>query len=516
MSTRRAVAALFLALLAPALLPAQAVEEVDRAVAEVGRFVLRRVPDRDGVRVAVLPFLSDRDGRVLLGDRLRGELELYLAAALGRARTAASVEGENTYTVSGELQAYPTVVRLLCRVYAPDGSLVAGTRVDLRASPELSAMLVSPPAEIHPPLPGPSGPPPPGPPSAGPTAGAASVPDAFEPDDQPGFEVEVPPEGTNGTPYRRHLAPGDIDRFRFYSSGLGPVVLEARAAVDLQMLLYREGQNLPFEVAGARSGDTLRLERMLSEGYYIVELLAFDVNIQGPYSLALALGGPAGAGGTDDGFEPDDAPEQAAPLSGDTRQQRFLLPGDADWVELVGSGPGFYVLQTTGERVDTRITAFTDGSRELLADENSGEGANAFVALFLGVRRIFARIDAADPEQGGPYGLSFARVEPRTVYAEAGPQTLQVGAVPEVLQLRVFQSGRYLLAASGGPSGAGALLGVFSLPAMRAVRPGDPGGLHNLSAGDYLLLVTAAEPGLLRLCLAPESQAAACRARLAE
>jgi hypothetical protein len=527
-------AAVGLVVLCAAPLHSQALEEVDRAVSELGRFVLRFVPDRQGLKVAVLPFVSDRDGRVLLGDRLRGELELFLAAELAQTRAAPQAGGENTYTVSGELQVYPTVIRLLCRVHDPGGSLVGGTRVDLRSSPELAALLVSPSGDLRPPsgdlrppsgdlrpapagLTSPSGQlrAPAGSPGAPDGSGRPNAePDPFEPDDQPGFEVEVPPEGTASSPYARYLAPGDIDRFRFYVSREGPVTLEVRTAVDLQLLLYREGESLPFEVAAGRRGDSLRVERTLAEGYYIVELLAFDVNIQGQYSLSLALSGTA-----DDSFEPDNAPEQAAVLAPDTRQERVLRPGDTDWVELAADKPGFYALYTTGDKVDTAITLFADNNRELLADEGSGGGLNAFVALFLGVRRTYARISATDPRQGGPYRLVFERVEPRQVYPDASQQTIELGSKPEVLQLRVFQSGRYLVAARNAGAGAGAGapgVKVFSLPAMRLVKPSDTEALCSLSAGDYLVLISGERSGVIRLCVASESQAEVCRQRLAE
>lgn len=518
MRARRLVwaASLACALVGGAQSHAQAVEEIDRAVAELGRFVLRHVPDRSGSSVAVLPILSDRDGRVLLGDRLRGELELYLAAELSRTRTAQDAEGPRTYAVKTDLQVYPSVIRLQCRVYGPGGDLEGATRVDLPPTAELLGLLVSPPGDLVSPsgdLVSPSGD------LVSPPGADAPGLDPYEPDEAPGFEAELSPPGAEGALYRRYLSPGDVDRFRLYKSDELPASLEVRSELDLQVLLYREGESLPFEVASSGRGGSLRLQLTGAEGYYIVELLAIDMNVQGPYTVELSQ-----AAAADDGYEPDPSPEQGALLAPDSRQQRVLLPGDADWVRLPDGEPGFYALYVEDSEIEVRLAVHDANQRELLADE----GADAFVGLFLGVRPTYARIGAVDPRRGGAYTLALERLSPRQVYADASAQSLPASARPEVLQLRIFQAGRYLVAgrAIGAPAAApGPSLRLFSLPAMRSVQPLGEGDLYALAAGDYLLLAAGSRsslpplrraPAALRLCVAPEAQADACRQRLAE
>ena len=48
------------------------------------RALLESIPDTADQNLTILPFLSDEYGRVTLGDRLKSELELYLAAKYKR------------------------------------------------------------------------------------------------------------------------------------------------------------------------------------------------------------------------------------------------------------------------------------------------------------------------------------------------------------------------------------------------------------------------------------------------
>ena len=61
-------------------LSADTLQDIDRAVAELGNFLLGAIPDVENHNLTILPFLSDEYGKVTLGDRLKSELELYLAA----------------------------------------------------------------------------------------------------------------------------------------------------------------------------------------------------------------------------------------------------------------------------------------------------------------------------------------------------------------------------------------------------------------------------------------------------
>jgi hypothetical protein len=504
-------AAVLLAGLHP--LPADTLQDIDEAVAQLGAFVRRTVPDQEGVNIAVLPFSSDKLGRILLGDRIRSELELNLAASYSRTRVVNRPEGQSTYSVEGEVQAYPGTVRIICRVTRPDGSLGGGSRADIPASPELESLLQPVPvgrSSRPPERAGDQGL------QEGPDGLGRGIPtpedDPFEPDDVQGFELQVP-EGEIRI-YTRAITPGDIDRFRFFVPDEMTVVLEAQTTIDVQLLLFRDGENVPFEVGGSRGDEALRLAVNLTEGYYIVEVLAYDFNVIGPYSLAIDL-----TGRSNDGYEPDDLQENARQIFPGERQERALLPGDEDWVELSFTVPGFYAVHTEGLQTDTRIEVYEEGGRTVAADDDSGVATNAYVGLFLGVRRAYARITGKGNLDTGSYLLVFEKIAPLQVYSAAQAQSFPVQAQPTLLQLRILQSGRYLVQAvpdsrpAAERTGSEALM-LFALPAMRKLAGQE--SLFALSSGDYLISVSLDEYGAdsFALCVVPEAQAETCRRSL--
>jgi len=323
------------------------------------------------------------------------------------------------------------------------------------------------------------------------------VEDPFEPDDAQGFEVQVPSFGTQS--FGRFISRGDIDRFRFYKSGRGTVVLEAQTDFDLQLLLFREGENIPFQVSGSEMSANVRLETMLEEGYYIVELLAYDFSVQGPYVFTVDL-----TGRSNDGFEPDNRFEDAKAIYPDSLQDRALLSGDQDWVELSFTVPGFYAVYTTGQEMDTRITLYTDQKREILKDDNSGTMDNAFIPLFLGTRRTYAQITGAG--SAGAYSLAFEKIDPAQIYPASGIEEVELRGNPLSFQLRIIQSGRYLVRAAGGRASVSAEL--FNLPSMRPILGAD--SLYSLSAGDYLLILKSDRAQRIRYCIAPEAAGEEC------
>ncbi len=482
-------AILLLLVISAACISADALEDIDRAVSELGDFLLRTIPDTSGQNLTILPFLSDEHGRVTLGDRLKSELELFLAAEYKRLRIISQPQGGNTYTISGELQSYPSRVRVICRVTKPDGSLGGGKRVDIPSSPELLSLL-EPTSFTQPDI---------GEGMQSPDGDFADqeVEDPFEPDDAQGFEVQVPSFGTQS--FGRFISRGDIDRFRFYKSGRGTVVLEAQTDFDLQLLLFREGENIPFQVSGSEMSANVRLETMLEEGYYIVELLAYDFSVQGPYVFTVDL-----TGRSNDGFEPDNRFEDAKAIYPDSLQDRALLSGDQDWVELSFTVPGFYAVYTTGQEMDTRITLYTDQKREILKDDNSGTMDNAFIPLFLGTRRTYAQITGAG--SAGAYSLAFEKIDPAQIYPASGIEEVELRGNPLSFQLRIIQSGRYLVRAAGGRASVSAEL--FNLPSMRPILGAD--SLYSLSAGDYLLILKSDRAQRIRYCIAPEAAGEEC------
>lgn len=473
-------------------LGADTLQDVDRAVSALGDFLLQTVPDEAESSMTILPFLSDEYGRVTLGDRLRDELELYLAAEYRRLRIIPQPEGGMTYTVAGELQSYPGKVRVICRITNPDGSLGGGTRIDMPSSAELLSLLE--PSRLprrdsqrEEPI-------------SAEQWGTREVEDPFEPDDAPGFELQVPSFGVQS--FGRVITPGDVDRYRFYKSGTGTVVLEAVTDIDLQLLLFREGENIPIEVSGNESAANVRIETSLGEGYYVVELLAYDFGIQGPYTFTVDL-----TGHSNDGFEPDNRYENAGVIYQGEPQQRVLLSGDEDWVELSFTVPGFYAVYTTGVQMKTRIEVYADPDRLLLADERGGEQGNASLVLFMGTRRLHARLSG---EGTGSYTLAFEKIEPPQIFPSSGIEKIEAGEDPLAFQLRIIQSGRYIIRYRGDGGGVSSVSGqLFSLPAMRPAAVSEDSSSF-LSAGDYLFVLRSDSVQPIRFCIAREEEGRAC------
>jgi hypothetical protein len=471
------LAALLAALLLLTCAAAQAdgPEEIDRAVQQISTFVQRNLPDREGDALVILPFLSDQGGRVLLGERLAGELELALSKAYRRLRLGAG--SGRIFTLMGQLEPYASRLRLLCRLLSPEGEQLAVGRAELRMNAELEALLAPPAGDdytgrgLH---------------VMGQEDSLARDLDPLEPDDAEGAEVQLV---GGGAPLERYLSPGDIDRFRFYVAQAQPMRLEVQTALDSQLVLYREGERVPFEVRGNPSGTSILFEASLAPGYYVAELLAFSPEVQGPYTIHLA------AAQSPDLFEPDDTPAEARPLAAGTSQERTLAAGDPDWVELTEAPPGFYALFTDGLEADTSLTLFRDGRVPVMADEDGGPQANAFLAFFLGPGRWLARVEGRPPLAEGRYTLRFQPLAPEKIAPAQAPRQVILGDRPTVLQLRVLAAGRYQVRCPG------AAVELYSLPDLRSL-PAD--GPSELASGDYLLLLKGPEGQAASLTVAEE------------
>ncbi len=462
-------------------LMASALDDIDRAVESLGSFVTRSIPDRAAQTITVTPFLSDKSGRILLGERLKSELELYLAGNFKNTHIVDQPEGFNNYTLKGEIQVYSEKIRIIVKIIKPDGSLGGGSKIDLQSTPELKALLYT---------------------SLGP-AGIIFKPgeDPYEPDDLAGYEVMV--EEGDVSRFERFLNPGDIDRFRFYIPLQSTVFLETITPLETQLLIYREGETIPFLVYDNEAGSgSLRVETRLEEGYYIVEVLAYDFNIEGAYTLVINLADRA-----KDEFEPDDSIEEASAIRPGSRQERSLLSGDIDWVELSYRLPGFYTIYTIGSQIDTIISLYLDEYREILSDDDSGELFNSHMGLFLGTRRIFSRISSKDLKDSGSYTLIFEELKPLQIYPNGIVHKFAGQEQPYYLKLRILQSGNYVIMKSGQINPVS--IEIYSLPNM-IPEESPTGSLFFLSTGDYLITLKGREEETIRLCVAPEAEAGNC------
>ena len=226
---------------------------------------------------------------------------------------------------------------------------------------------------------------------------------------------------------------------------------------------------------------TGRLETALEPGRYAVEVAAAEPGWSGGYELLLSQ-----VEGADDRWEPDGEPAGAGVLAEGWSQERVLRPGDRDWVELRGHGPGFFLLATRGAEADTRLAVVGERGEELLAGDNGGPLRGARLSVFLGPGRVLARVEGADRLTAGRYALSLERFEPARLAPDAVPLELDPRAPPALL-LRIDRPGIYRVVAPGGTQAGPE---VYTLPGMCRVEPREPGAFL-LDRGDHLLRIGA-------------------------
>ena len=448
---------LLLALLPAGPLSAQEavgpLRRIDEAAESFAAYLVHRFPGPETPLPPAPPFLGPRGERSLLGERLQAALQGLLAA-----RPAGEAE-----RLAGEVRLLPDRVRLLLRLRAPDGSLREGARVDLALDAPLRALLAPPPG---------AGPPP------------APPADPFEPDDGVAAAIGADAIGADAgvrrsVSWSRQLTAGDVDRFRFEALQPLTAILEVSSAFPVRLSLRRGAGRSPVL---ERTG---RFQTALEPGRYSLEVSAAEAGGSGAYELLLSL-----VEGADDRWEPDGEPAGAGLLEEGRPQERVLRPGDRDWVELRGHGPGFFLLATRGAEADTRLTLIGEEGEELLADDNGGPLRAARLPLFLGPRRVLACVEGADRLTTGRYGLSLERFEPALLLPGAGPAA-PGRAGPAVFRLRIERPGGYRVSVPGGPPPA---VGILALPGMRGVEPRAPGEFV-LERGEYLLRIGPGKAG---------------------
>ena len=450
---------------------ADALAEIDRAVQEVLASVEDRVPDEESVTLSVGAFLSDRSGENLLGQRIKASIELALATTFLKTRITPAGTGDRHFAISGTIQPFQNTIRLIVRIVRDDDSLVGGTIVDIESDAELASLLL--PASLL----------------SAPVAERDTVPprieDPYEPDDNPGFEIEVP-DGSVST-FERTITLGDTDRFIFHIEETKSLVVQTFTAIDTRVSLYYEGEAEPFAVNDDANDDgASRLEIELSAGVYVAEVTGYDQLTAGPYRILVNLSGLVG-----DEYEPDDSIAQAGMIFPGELQQRVLEPQGEDWVSLQAGVPGFYEVYTEGETIETVLSVRNvETGQEVLRDDGSGRHAGAYVGLYIGTTALVAQISAADPSDPGPYALVFNELELERISPDGARHDIELAETPRYLVLRVLQPGQYTLAIADPTSFPE--VSLYNLPNMHREQwehvdtvKGTWSGF--LNPGDYLL-----------------------------
>ena len=445
--------------------PAATLDVIDTAAEEFGRFITGKVADTEGNSISINPFLSDRSGQTLLGERIKSSLELYLALHYQETRVLNSPEGHNHYTVTGEIMSFLSQVRILVKIYNPDGSLAGGVKYDMKIDTELEQLLV--PQEDR--------------------KSFQSTPDPYEPDDLPGFEVQV--EEKKLSIFARFLTPGDIDRFLFYLPLPGNTQIEAVAETDLQLLLFHDGEEIPFIVQQSS------IDEHLPAGIYILEIAAYDFELKTDYQLLINL---AAIG--DDSYEPDDTLEEATEIFSDSSQERIIAAGNCDWIELKSSLPGFYLLSVENSDIQLRLALFNNREQEIINNYSYADYEQNVIAAFLGTRKLFAMISAQDPDEAAAYTLILNNIEPMQIHPNGNKIFLKSQYGSHYLKLRILQQGIYRIRAESKRYPV--ITRVYNLPNMQSIEP-NTATAYPLTPGDYLIMLSVKDRESIQISVNP-------------
>lgn len=448
----RVILPLIIFLMVVLMVPASSLDDIDSAAENFGSFISGKVADVDGYSISINPFLSDKSGQTLLGERIKSALELYLSLQYQETRILNAPAGYNHYTVTGEIMSFLSQVRILMKIYNPDGSLAGGSRYDMKIDTELEQLLLS----------------------RGRESNIRNTQDSYEPDDLPGFEVQV--EENKLSIFARYLIPGDIDRFLFYLPFSGNIILETVAETDLQLLLFHEGAEIPFLAQPAR------IEEYLPPGVYILEVSAYDYDLEESYKLLINLSALS-----DDGYEPDGTPEEAAEIFSGRDQERIIAAGNRDWIELKSSLPGFYLLSVENNDIRFKMAIFNSRGQEIMSNYSyAGHDQNA-LPVFLGTRRLFAMISAEYPNETAAYKLKLENIEPIQIYPNGNKIALESQNNAHYLKLRVLQKGVYRIREES--ERCTVIIRVYNLPGMEMIEQTTTGA-HSLTPGDYLIALS--------------------------
>ena len=487
-----------------------AVEAIDFVALRSVDFLLEQLPDTSGAALWLAPVLTDSGAATRLGHRLQSALHLMLLDQYRRTTVhavatlspypgaTAPADGWHPAAALGsgsalalEIQPFRGTIRFVLRLLRA-GELRAGELIDVAAFPELYELLDNPAARPDEPR----------------FAGDATVPavppavDPYEPDDEPGFEVVM--DLTVRADLDRVLGRGDRDRFAFMVSESTLVLVETMTELDIQLLLYRERERVPFAASGSAPADGgARLELSLTAGWYVAEVVGFSDETTGEYRIVIGHGGP--------GREPSALPRAPLPttITPDQGQTRYTSGGE-DWLELQVPAPGFYLLEARSFGEPLSLSLYHDRAAPPVvaarpvptgsglvqhAESAVGRGDDA-VALFADRRTVHARI-ATVTRQEAAYHLLFRPLSPPRRFADAAPFALEVVHGAAYHTLRIFGAGTY--AATIRDRVEGLNLRIFGVPEMELITArADGAGKGNtefdLAAGDYLVELVVPEP----------------------
>ena len=446
-------------------------KEIDRAVNRIDAYITTTIQDKEGFSISIEPFLSDseKNGEAgILGQRISSLLELNLVSVYKHTIITHSLDANSMFTVSGEIQPYENKVRVVIRIIKSDGSLAGGMHTDIELTPEINALISA---------------------SSSLNKGAEQPPpmeDQFEPDDNPGFEVEVQPEGKST--FERNLTFQDIDRFIFQLTDKKTVQISALTDIDIKILIFKEGDDFPIasntDSTGIKSSP---INISLDAGIYIVEISGFTPYITGQYKFEINF-----TESTTIFNEGLNTESKLAIIKPGESQKRSIPANGTDWITPQSAIPGFYSLILKSSKTGLILVVYNDKNAKLLFKETVDSPDKPIIAgLFLGIEPFKAGVKAVSAA-GEPlyYSATLKKLKVVKIYPDGVRHKLNSEGFPSFILLRIITSGKYTFEFRE----LGTDTKVFALPGMVTLR-----GIYknsnplkatfSLDSGDYLIRI---------------------------
>lgn len=204
----------------------------------------------------------------------------------------------------------------------------------------------------------------------------------------------------------------DYDYFRIELdsdlSGDRALVVQTYGDLDLTMTLLDEYENevVTNDDSGSDGNPQVMIPG-LERGVYYAVVYPYDGENRGSYSIRAYY-----MDVVRDDYENDDTMEEAGDIevNGSAQVHTFMPAGEEDWVRIVISEPGEYIMKTTGP-LDTYLSLYDRNGEFLYEDDDSGNDNNALISETLEKGTYYLQVTQyeGDGNIDDSYGLSVRR-----------------------------------------------------------------------------------------------------------
>ncbi len=472
----------FLLLIAGGKINADSLLTIDSIVQKLGTYITNKIPDTKGNIISIDTFSVDFGEDIPLGKRIKNLLELYLVNKYNNTEIKDGYTGPQVYQVRGDIQLYNEKIRILIRIFNSDETLIGGTYVDVDKTPLLKS-IVSP---I---------------PSEGESPSQTQVrEDPFEPDDNPGFEVELSTNETNI--FERSLVINDIDRFIFQLKKTKTLNLTIKTSINLQALLFKDDENYPIAASEeSEDGTGVYLDIQLNPGVYIIVIQGVIPGVEGNYKLTASFSSVEGNINKKAGIPGGSINSNITPiLKEQTPITGVIGPTEKQTIRIEGDNLTFYLL-TCKSNGKLMIEFFNNAHKKLFSlkppitqaniygniEEN--ETYNLYTALFIVDKSILAKIE---PAESGNESISYTMELKKTSFPRIFPDTrvsLTKHDKPIFIILRIISKNKYVFDLGSVNTYDFQILSLPNLKEATYNKEGDNKFDSLLDAGDYIIRV---------------------------